>query len=62
MLSFVACLMLSVCPGQETVVAKGPNVVLIMADDLGYGELGCYGQEKILTPHLDALASRGMRF
>lgn len=62
MLSFVACLMLSVFSGQETVVAKGPNVVLIMADDLGYGELGCYGQEKILTPHLDALASRGMRF
>lgn len=39
-----------------------PNVVFILADDLGYGELGCYGQEKIKTPHLDQLASEGMRF
>lgn len=39
-----------------------PNIVYIIADDLGYGELGCYGQEKIETPNLDALAKRGMRF
>lgn len=39
-----------------------PNIIYIMADDLGYGDLGCYGQQKIETPHLDALASRGMRF
>lgn len=39
-----------------------PNVIYIMADDLGYGELGCYGQEKIKTPELDKLAKRGMRF
>jgi len=39
-----------------------PNIVYILADDLGYGELGCYGQEKIRTPHLDRLASEGMRF
>lgn len=38
-----------------------PNIVFILADDLGYGELGCYGQEKILTPHLDQLAREGMR-
>ena len=38
-----------------------PNIVFILADDLGYGELGCYGQEKILTPHLDQLASEGVR-
>lgn len=38
-----------------------PNVVLIVADDLGYRELGCFGQEKIRTPRLDALASEGMR-
>lgn len=39
-----------------------PNIVFILADDLGYGELGCYGQEKIRTPNIDALAKQGMRF
>jgi arylsulfatase A len=39
-----------------------PNIVLIMADDLGYGELGCYGQEKIRTPNIDRMAAEGMRF
>ncbi len=38
------------------------NVVFILADDLGWGELGCYGQEKIPTPHIDRLAREGMRF
>src|SRR5690606_6186017 len=33
-----------------------------LADDLGYGELGCYGQKTILTPHLDKMAEQGMRF
>ena len=39
-----------------------PNIVFILADDLGYGELGCYGQQKIQTPNIDRLASEGMRF
>ena len=39
-----------------------PNIVYILADDLGYGELGCYGQTKIKTPNIDALAADGMRF
>ncbi len=39
-----------------------PNIVFILADDLGYGELGCYGQEKIETPNIDNLATTGMRF
>jgi len=42
--------------------AKPPNIVFILADDLGYGELGCYGQEKIKTTNLDRLAREGMRF
>jgi len=41
---------------------KPRNVIFILADDLGYGELGCYGQTKIRTPHIDKLASEGMRF
>jgi arylsulfatase A len=41
---------------------KKLNVVFILADDLGWGELGCYGQLKIPTPHLDRLAAEGMRF
>ncbi len=42
--------------------AKKPNIIFIMADDLGYAELGCYGQKKIRTPHIDRLAREGMRF
>lgn len=39
-----------------------PNIVFILADDLGWGELGCYGQKKIPTPNIDRLASEGLRF
>lgn len=42
--------------------ARRPNVLLIVADDLGYGELGCYGGKDIPTPHLDRLATEGVRF
>ena len=39
-----------------------PNILFILCDDMGYGDLGCYGQPFIRTPHLDAMASEGMRF
>ncbi|MEV8434682.1 sulfatase-like hydrolase/transferase [Streptomyces chartreusis] len=41
---------------------RAPNIVLILADDLGYGELGSYGQQIIKTPRIDALAAQGLRF
>ena len=41
---------------------KKPNIIYILADDLGYGDLGCYGQTKIKTPNIDNLAAEGMRF
>jgi arylsulfatase A len=45
----------------DAAVGRNPNIVFILADDLGYRELGCFGQQKIRTPHLDALAKEGMR-
>ncbi|UCC23657.1 MAG: sulfatase-like hydrolase/transferase, partial [Planctomycetota bacterium] len=56
------------CSGCESDLAGGPgaaeqpNIIFILADDLGYGDLGCYGQEKIETPNLDRMAAEGMRF
>jgi len=53
--------------GLQAAAANGgpsrrPNIIFIMADDLGYAELGCYGQKKIETPNIDALAREGMLF
>src|SRR5580700_9458358 len=39
-----------------------PNIVVILADDIGYGDLSCYGATKVKTPNLDKLASQGMRY
>ncbi|MDF7824019.1 arylsulfatase [Pontiellaceae bacterium B12227] len=48
------------CAGAQ--VGDKPNIVYILADDLGYGDLGCYGQEIIQTPNIDQLCREGMRF
>lgn len=65
----VTALVLSCCvaaAAQWTVGAAGPaskpNVIFILADDLGYGDLGCFGQKLIKTPNLDRLAAEGLRF
>ncbi len=53
--------MFTSCSIKEEVPTR-PNIIYIMADDLGYSEVGCYGQESIQTPNIDKLASEGMKF
>lgn len=53
---------LSVISAYTTAATKPVNVIYLLADDLGYGDLGCYGQKIIQTPHLDRMAKEGMRF
>ena len=52
---FVA--LLAFCLSTE---ARQPNVIFILADDLGYADIGCFGQKKIRTPNIDQLAREGM--
>lgn len=57
------CLLtLSSCSTQNPPQTKRNNIIFILADDLGYGDLGSYGQQRIQTPRLDAMAARGKRF
>lgn len=56
----LALLLCALC--GQILAADKPNLIWIMADDLGYGDLGCYGQKTIQTPHLDRMAGEGMRF
>ena len=60
-LALVAVVSLSLAKAAQAEAAR-PNIIFILADDLGYSELGSYGQKKIKTPHLDRLATQGMRF
>ncbi|MBR2168931.1 MAG: sulfatase-like hydrolase/transferase, partial [Alistipes sp.] len=52
--------LLNACTGITD--ADKPNIIYIMCDDLGWGDVGCYGQQLIETPHLDQMAREGMRF
>ncbi|MDA1263845.1 MAG: arylsulfatase [Planctomycetota bacterium] len=57
-----AALSLAVCLSAPLAANdRAPSLVLIVADDLGYGDLGCYGQQVIQTPHIDQLAAEGLR-
>ncbi len=60
LLLLTACLF--VVPSSLCADEQPPNIVLIMADDLGYAELGCYGQKWIKTPNIDRIAKEGIRF
>src|SRR3954465_7354680 len=55
-------LLLLLAPCGRMTAAEKPNIVLIFCDDLGYAEVGCYGQQRIKTPNIDRLATEGMRF
>ena len=61
---FFVAAVVGLLAGRSSGAAVGarPNIVFILADDLGYGDLGCYGQQRLATPHLDRLAREGMRF
>ena len=63
LLMFMLCLC-SVTDSQAAPFRRGraPNIVMIMADDLGYGDLGCYGNTVVKTPNLDAMSLSGIRF
>ena len=62
-LSLVAALIgtLSV-RADDAAVPSHPNIVVILSDDVGYGDIGCYGATKVTTPNIDALAASGIRF
>ena len=59
---FAPVVFLFACLGSLAKQEKRPNVVVVLCDDLGYGDLACYGHPKIKTPHLDRMAKQGIRF
>ena len=61
MSQLASCLIVLLLAGSGQTAEK-PNIIFLLADDLSWGDLGCYGQKEILTPNLDRLAADGMRF
>ena len=62
MMTGAAALAASSCTSEHSAKNSLPNVVFILADDLGWGDLSCYGQERFTTPNIDRLAAEGMLF
>ena len=63
--SFILCLVALAFTAIETIAAAPaarPNIVFILSDDVGYGDLGCYGAQRVKTPNLDRIAREGLRF
>ena len=61
-LTGAAALAAGSCTQPDKPAAQQPNVVFILADDLGWGDLSCYGQQRFETPNIDRIAAEGMRF
>ncbi|HNS86081.1 MAG TPA: sulfatase-like hydrolase/transferase, partial [Parvularculaceae bacterium] len=59
---FISAALSPGCAGAANAVGEKPNIVIILADDLGYGDIGANGAQKIRTPHIDAIARRGVNF
>src|SRR5689334_23480143 len=57
-----ACAAPALIPPPASAAPARPNIIVILADDLGYGDLGCYGATKVKTPNVDRLAGEGVRF
>ena len=60
LVTILACL--SAALATAAAAAERPNIIYIVSDDLGYGDLGCYGQMQVRTPRLDQMAAEGLRF
>jgi arylsulfatase len=62
LLLLAAAVLVATTPRPSRAATDKPNIIYLLADDLGYNELGCYGQKWIKTPHIDAIAAEGMKF
>jgi arylsulfatase A-like enzyme len=61
-LLITACFLSAGCVDRPEEEERAPNIIFILSDDLSWGDIGCYGQEKIKTPHIDRIGNEGIRF